>query len=254
MRLHTLFMGIGLLALHAASSAACAPIPYTVRLKEAAGKLTVTVPTPILALRPVGAGAEYARSMYAAMAPSVVREVLDGYGCLVKEGIAADYTPGVDKQALADAWENAVADLQSTAGMFFVSYADSVAAGNALNPYPQKQSLETEMKGLAKYVQALPKENFLLEDSLKAYLEATIAGAGVNACGKLVRAALAQNAPAIQHLAAAVLPALNKYFSPTSQYGPRNAKIDLWTEAQAARMVSMPAGTEATKAVQECMK
>lgn len=254
MRLHTQLVGIVLLVLNGVSFAACDPIPYTVRFKDLVGKLAVTVPTPILALKPIGAGVEYSRSMYAAMAPSVVREVLDGYGCLVKERIAADTTTGVDKQALLDAWESAVGDIQSTAGMFFVSYADSVAAGNALNPYPQKQPLEPEMKGLAKYVQTLPKENFLLEDSVKAYLEATIAGVGVNACGKLVRASLAQNAPAIQHVAAAMLPVLNKYFSPTSQYGPRNAKIDLWTEAQATRMISMPAGTEATKAVQECMK
>jgi len=135
-----------------------------------------------------------------------------------------------------------------------MSYLDSIAAGNAENPNQKPQALEPEQKGLAPYLKYIPVENFTLEDSLQAYIEANIAGLGVNACGMYARAALAQNAPAIQHLAGAIRPALEKYLSPQAQFGPRNAKLDLWTEAGSFHMILPPTGKDIAKAAQDCIK
>lgn len=246
-----LFAGSG-----ACFAQACMDTPYTVQSQSTQGTITVTLP-PALAndsAKPpsVKASAEYSRTMYAAMGPTVVREVLQSYTCKVEQAIDADATKTAEqKVVIKDAWRNAVNDLTTTAAIYFGAFKVDLAQAQELNPVALQQSLDADGRSPAPYLSVLKAENFLIQNSYSAYLTGTFNGISATACGSYLKAALAANAGMIQHLAAAVLPMLNTYFE-NKRYAPRNAKVILYGEAPSVLMATQPSDAKSKADLAKC--
>jgi hypothetical protein len=247
-------LGACLIALAGVASAQtvakCALTPYSVELRNANGKLTVQVPAKLSNLDPaVSLGADFNRGMYAAIAPSVVDEILESYDCAIKKSLAEDPRFSEDsRQLLRNAWSDVRAAFVESVTNYFSAWQESFAAGRAASPRNDKKDLTANEQALKPYIAKLPVDNFLKYGGFSLYGEATVYGVAVQGCGAFTRAALVDNESNVQHLANAIRPALVAYVD-SVQNGSRDAKMKLW--AQAATMQAAVASSKATQQAQK---
>jgi hypothetical protein len=236
----------------------CPDNPYAIKTGNTGVSIIATLP-PMLAggvAKPgsntVQAAAEFSRSMYAAMGPSVVREVLDVYTCVVEQAIDADATKTPEQKAvIKDAWQTGVADILGTTAHYFGTFLTNVAAVPSINPVNLVQPLDADARSPAPYLNVIKNENFLIAEGYKIWVNATIKGITATACGNYIRAALAVNAGNIQHLAAAVRPVVLAYFA-DRKTAVRNAKAMLFAEAPTVLMAVVPSDTAAKSSLSQC--
>ena len=244
--------------------AKCAEVPYSIQAKQAGVQVIASLPAkfsdPANLPKPasVRAGAEYIRSMYAAMGPTVVREVLLNYICRFDEVVDGDITKSIDeKTALKSAFQDAVDDITNTSATYFAVFAAQnfeqaqLVKPTLLNsPALQKEQL-VPIAYLQASVNQISDNDFLIANSYTAYVTANLKGVEATACGKYIRAALAENASVVQHLAASLRGMLMTYFSNTPS-SVRSAKTMLFGEAATAAMVAPPAKAENTGYLASC--
>lgn len=236
---------------------ACRHTPYTIEAKTTDGAITVTLPPSLLSdgSKPptVQAAAQHSRTMYAAMGPSVVREILDSYTCRIFEAIDKDTNKSADqKVAIKEAWSNGANDLITSAAIYFGAVLADFSQFPALNPTALQQTLDADARAPVEYLSALKDENFLTSNSYSIWITANYKEGSATACGTYVRAALAANAGNIQHTAAAVLPIVRAYFD-KSKNGPRNAKVLLYGEAPSVLQAIPPATASAQADLKRCV-
>lgn len=238
--------------------AACDPVPYTIQAQAVAGKVMVKMPVkftdpenvPKLSGATAAAGGEYLRSMYGAMGPTVIREVLLNYACRFDAVVDADIalTPEV-REAHKAAFRDGVDTLVSASSNYFPAFAaqnfeqslaikPTTAAWPALAP-----AARVPMPYLTQAFGAISDDSFLIGNAYAGYLGGTFSGIEATACGRFVRAALAENAGIVQHLAASMRTTLLTYFG-TSPSSVRSAMTMLYSEAASAASVTAPARTE----------
>jgi hypothetical protein len=235
-----------------AAAQSCGPTPYSIRLKELNGKITVTVPPALRNITSTSAslGADYVRRMFAATAPAVLDEVLDTYDCLMRQAVDKDKLSDEKRTALLDAWSEVKAQVYASAVKFTDAWNSSLADGAAASPLNDKQDLTPDEKALMPYIAKLPLDNFLVAGGGGLYGEAVFNGLPVNACGGFVRSALVDNEPGIQHFVAAIRPTLVAYVS-SVKYGSRDAKMKLWTQARNIQLTP-PASATTANALASC--
>ncbi|MDP9896399.1 hypothetical protein J2W32_005358 [Variovorax boronicumulans] len=234
----------------------CSATPYSVRLKEVAGKITVSVPAKFVQVNnpaEVSLGAGFNRGMFSALAPVVVDEILDSYGCVLTEAIDLDQKlTDAHKQDLKSAWSEVRATVQNSTVTYFSLWAESNAAGIKASPLSDKKNLAEDEQALAKYIAKLPKDNFTIYTGFSLNAQAVINGITTDACGVFVRSALVDNESNIQHLANALRPVLVTYVSDVKN-GSRDAKMKLWTQASTMQMPTQ-SSKNTVLALQACEK
>lgn len=239
-----------------AALAECAPVPFTIQAKEVTGVVTVKMPAKfadpanIPKLANITAGAEYIRTMYGAMGPTVVRTVLENYVCRFNKVIDEEPTLTLESKAsYKAAFQDAVDELVLASSNYFPAYAaqnfaqtmlirPTVAAFPALSPSAQIPKVY-----LLKAYGQITDDSFLISNSYNAYLTGNFGGVEVTACGRYIRAALAENAYLVQRLAAAMRSTLNIYFGNTPS-SVKSAMTILYGEAASAASVTAPARAE----------
>lgn len=235
--------------------AKCGEVPYTVQAQQAGLQVIASLPAkysdPANVPKPasVKLGAEYVRTMYAAMGPTVVREVLANYICRFNEAVDNDNaTSSAEKIAIKSAFQDAVDDLTNTSALYFpVFAAQNFEQAQLVKPtLTNSPALQKEQLVPVTYLQdsvgKISDNDFLIARSYDAYVNANLNGVELTACGKYIRAALAENASVVQHLAAAMRSTLMIYFSNTPS-SVRSAKTILYGEAGAAATIPAPAKT-----------
>ncbi len=236
--------------------ATCAPVPYSVQAQQAGLQVIASLPVkfsdPSNVPKPASAtlAAEYVRTMYAAMGPTVVREVLLNYICRFNEVVDNDNgRSAADKIAIKSAFQDAVDELSNTSSLYFpVFAAQNFEQAQLVKPtLVNSPALLKDQLVPAEYLQAsvgrIRDDDFLISNTYIGYANANLKGVELTACGKYVRAALAENAGVVQHLAASMRSALMTYFSNTPS-SVRSAKTMLYGEAASAATITPPARTE----------
>ena len=237
----------------------CKPNPYRIQTGSTGLAGQITLP-PLLAggaakpsANTAQAAVEFSRSMYAAMAPSVVREMLEVYTCLVEKAVDDDSTKTVEQRAdIKDAWKSAKNDIINTLAGYVVILMTSPKDFGSLNPSTLPHlTLNAEERSPAPYLGVLKDENFTVGEAYQVYIGATINGITGTACGSYLRMALASNAGNIQHFAGAVRPIMLEYFD-ASKNSVRNAKSSLYAESSTIVQAVAPAETAARTSLSQC--
>jgi hypothetical protein len=236
----TLLASVLVAAAHGVARAECEPTPYSIAAKEAAGKVTVNLPLMLAgdSTKPtsVDAGGDFVRTMYAAMGPTVVSDLLTNYGCKVKMAVDADNTKTTEqKTAIMEAWYNAADTMTIAASLYFPAFAAGFDKAAPLDPTRTRETLTIEELSPAPYISTLKKDNFLIQSNATAFMQANIKGISATACGKYLRAALAANAAGVQQVAASMLPTINNYFSGAA--GRNRAKVNMFAAASSFAMI-----------------
>jgi hypothetical protein len=223
---------------------------------ELEGRVSVKMPPAfekadsIPKLANVNAGAEYVRTMYGAMGPTVIRTVLENYACRFGKVIDEEKTlTQASRETYKAAFQEAVDEIIAVGSNYFPAYASqkfdvairmrpTVAAFPALAPEAQIPQLY-----LQRAYGGIADNSFLIANTYTGYVNGTFGGIEASACGRYIRAALAENAYIVQRLAASMRSTLNIYFSnkPTSV---KSAMTVIYAEAASAASVTVPAKIE----------
>jgi hypothetical protein len=188
--------------------------------------------------------------MVGAIAPIVVSEVLDSYDCPLTEAINADANLTQEqREALLDSWSDVKAFLNNSTVTVYTKWGESDEAGLAASPRTDKTERTDDQKALLTYIGHLPHDNFLVFEGGDVFGNVVIHGVGVAGCAGFVREALADNADAIQHVANAVRPSIVSFVS--RKNGPRDAAMQLWTQASGLR-IKMPSSTNTARELVTC--
>lgn len=238
----------------------CKDNPYKIQTGSVALSGQITLPPSLVgnSLKPsantAAAGLAFSRTMYAAMAPTVVQEVLDVYTCLVEKAIDEDATKSAEEKAvIKDVWKNAVGDITGTLAGYVVTLMASPETFGSVNPaLLTNRTLTVEDRSVVPYLGVIKPENFTVIEGYQLYMKATINGITGTACGSYLRQALASNAGNIQHFAAAVRPIINEYFS-DSKNSVRYAKAKLYIQASGISLAVAPTETSAKNNQSQCM-
>lgn len=252
------------LAFSECASAACEPVPYSIQAKELHGKIVFKMPTkfsdPTNLPKPTGinAGGAYIRSMYAAMGPTVIREVLLNYVCRFEEVVDNDAALSLEnREAYKAAFQEAVNEIGDASAVFFPAFASNdFVQIQAIKPtivkYPPLPSVaRVPSKYLAQSIGVIADSSFLIQNSYEGYLSGSFNGIETTACGKFIRAALAENAGIVQHLAASMRTTLLTYFK-NSDAGVKSAMSMLYMEASSAASVTAPTKAEGQSLAASC--
>ena len=239
-----------------AALAECPPVPFSIEAKEIEGRVNVKMPPAfekadsLPKLANVNAGAEYVRTMYGAMGPTVIRTVLENYVCRFNKVIDEDQTlTQANKEAYKAAFQDAVDEIVAAGSNYFPAYASqkfdvamnlrpTVAAFPALAPTAQ-----IPQPYLQRAYGGIKDDSFLIANTYTGYLGGTFGGIEVSACGRYIRAALAENAYIVQQLAASMRSTLNTYFS-NKPASVKSAMTIIYAEAASAASVTVPSKRE----------
>lgn len=241
-----------------AQVAPCDPVPYTVQAQALAGKVSVKMPVqfadptnvPRLSGASASAGAELVRSMYGAMGPTVISEVLRNYVCRFNAVVDADLALTPDtRESYKAAFREGVDEIVSAGANYFPAFASqnfvqSLAIKPTTKDWPAlAPAARVPMHYLTQSIGGIADNSFLIANTYAGYIGGTFSGIEATACGRYVRAALAENAGIVQRLAASMRSTLMTYFG-SSPSSVKSAMTMVYAEAASAASVTAPTRPE----------